>query len=100
MAEIRRVTDPKMGPLDGVSLDTKGVFTRFSTNENGERGIEDQYQHDVIIRASYETGTASVTIRELDVMVTVRIDELMEILAAAASAASEQLARQKGEQAQ
>lgn len=97
MSEIMRVTDPNQGPLDGVSLDAKGVFTRFAKDDDGKRSIEDQKVHDVIIRASYEAGVASVTIRDLDVMVSVRIDELLGLLLAASTAAKE---IQEGGQAQ
>ena len=38
---IRRVTDPKEGPIDGVSAETVGVYTKF----RGKRSIPGRETH-------------------------------------------------------
>ena len=34
---IRRVTDPKEGPIDGVSAETVGVYTKFRGKGSRQR---------------------------------------------------------------
>lgn len=43
---IKRVTDPKEGPIDGVSAETVGVYTKFrgrKVSDNGLRFFEETF---------------------------------------------------------
>ncbi len=79
---INRNTDPEVGPLDGVTLEAKGSLTVFGTGE--EEGTFSMELHDCKIMASVETGTFSISMRDAcGIMMAVRIDEAVEVLAAA-----------------
>lgn len=88
MSKIRRVTDPKEGPLDGVVLNANCAVTRFTTAEKPEeRKIAEQSLQECAILASYGDGTLSVSVRgDVNTMVTVRIDELFALMKMAADA--------------
>lgn len=88
---IERVTNPAEGPLDGVRLHTACAVTRFtSTEELDKRKIAEQSLQDCSILASYETGTLSVSVRgDVNIMVSVRIDELFALMKMAADASIE-----------
>ena len=75
--------DPDDGPLDGASAVVNMVKTIFPAEEQGK--IE-QHQMSAKIMASYELGVCSITAREDNVMFTVRIDEMMQVLFASAGA--------------
>lgn len=84
---IERVTDPKAGPLDGVSLLANAVVTYFQTDKHTKaRKIGTQKVFSCKLMASYEEGTVSVSIQEKDLMVSVRIDELVALMKEAATA--------------
>lgn len=55
---IRRVTDPKEGPIDGVSAETVGVYTKFRGKGlfQAEKRIIKQETTDVGIKAAVSTG--------------------------------------------
>lgn len=79
---IKRNTDPEVGPLDGMSLEAKGTLTVFGTGE--EEGTFSMELHNCKIMASVETGTLSISMREeCGIMMAVRIDEAIEVLAQA-----------------
>lgn len=88
---IERVTDPAEGPLDGVKLHTTCAVTRFTPAENPEeRKIEEQSLQDGVVLASYGTGTISISVRgDVDMMFSIRLDELFALVKMAADAALE-----------
>lgn len=87
-SEIERVRDPKEGPLDGVSLNAYCAVTDFQSQGNKVR-IKKQKVLPCSIKASYEIGTVSISVRDRRMMVAVRLDELMEVLKEASLAAME-----------
>ena len=62
---IRRVTDPKEGPIDGVSAETVGVYTKFRGKGlfQAEKRIIKQETTDVGIKAAVSTGVALIKLR-------------------------------------
>jgi len=76
------------GPPDGVEADVKCVFTEFTTYD-GKKTIAGQNQMPCHIICAYSEGTIGFSMREIDMMLTVRIDDLFEILKAAGQAAQE-----------
>ncbi|TZE83555.1 hypothetical protein [Calorimonas adulescens] len=88
MSTIERVKDKTEGPLDGVSLNAYCVVTDFG-NQGGKVKIKKQKVHPCNIKASYEIGTVSFSVRNRKIMVAVRLDELMEVLKEASLAAME-----------
>jgi hypothetical protein len=85
MSKIKRNTDPLKGPPDGVEMDINCALTQFDTKD-GQRVILSQGTLPCNVKASYEEGTIGFSVREIDLMVHVRIDELMEILKEGAEA--------------
>jgi hypothetical protein len=92
---IERVTDPKEGPPDGVTAEVQCVLTQFDRKppeegqEQGERIISGQATMPCHIFCAYSEGTIGFSIREIDLMLTVRLDELFEIFKEASEAAQE-----------
>ena len=75
-------TDPNNGPLDGASA--KVNVARFIFNDDGQT-----FKHKVLegnIKASYEIGTVSISVPEEKIMLAVRLDEIMQVMFAAAGA--------------
>ena len=75
-------TDPNNGPLDGASA--KVNLARFIFNDDGQT-----FKHKVLegnIKASYEIGTVSISVPEEKIMLAVRLDEIMQVMFAAAGA--------------
>lgn len=97
---INRNTDPEAGPLDGVTLTAKGSLTIFGTGE--DVGAFSAEIHDCKIMASVETGTFSISMRDdCGIMLAVRIDEAVEVLAAALEIARDIVkSSEKSEQAE
>ena len=79
---IRRVTDPKEGPIDGVSAETVGVYTKFRGKGlfQAEKRIIKQETTDVGIKAAVSTGVVSNYDRKRDYGIAVPITELAAIL--------------------
>ncbi len=95
--EIRRNTDPKMGPTDGVECTVQGILTQFI--EKRGKGVMRQSQTTCKILASVETGTISISMKnEKGLMMTVRLDEMVGLVAAALNVAREQEASKEQEQ--
>ena len=92
MTGIKRNTDPLKGPPDGVEADIQTVLTRFirAAQKKGEgktqRTIKDQSAASCRVLCSYSEGTIGFSIRSKDLMLTLRIDELMAIVKEAAEA--------------
>jgi hypothetical protein len=80
--KVVRVEDIKEGPLDGVSLETQGTYTKFERIESN-RIIKNMNLCPVGIKASFELGVVSISDREHDIMLTVSMEDMTEIMAAA-----------------
>ena len=79
---IKRNTDPMKGPPDGVETDINCVVTQFS-GEGGEREIQSQIVMPCHVGSAYSEGTIFFSLRDINLMLTVRLDELLEIHIAA-----------------
>lgn len=84
--KIIRNLNPNVGPTDGVSYGVKGTLTKFM--EQKKRGRMIQTLLDCKIMASAECGTVSISMKDTKgIMMTVRLDEMIEVIAAALEAA-------------
>lgn len=93
---IKRNRDPAIGPIDGVSCIVKGCLTKFTTKE-GPSSMKQSFT-DCKLMASFETGTVSISMRgSKKIMMTVRLDEMAELLHSAFDAAREVDESNKGE---
>ena len=77
-------TDEDKGPLDGASATVNMVKTVFTTGKDEGNADLKQHRTTAKIMASYELGVCSITAD--DVMYTVRIDEMMQVMLASANA--------------
>jgi hypothetical protein len=94
MNKIKRITDPLEGPPDGVMADVQCVLTQFETKEATEseetqRTMTGQGQTTCHVFCAYSDGTIGFSLRDIDLMISLRIDELYAILAVASQAANE-----------
>lgn len=82
--------NPEMGPLDGANARvflSKTVFDEDAgTSENGDVNKFTQKKVEGNIKASYELGVVSFSIPEEGLMITARLDEVMQVLFASAGA--------------
>jgi hypothetical protein len=89
--KIEHNTDPLKGPPDGVTVEIKCVVTQFTPNEAEEgqeptRSINAQGSMPCHVFCSYEEGTIGFSVRDIDLMIIVRTDELFAILKEASDA--------------
>gem|GEM_PF-3849236 len=89
METIRRNTDPMKGPPDGVAVDIQCAVTQYDTPEGGQRTIKGQGVMPCTVYCSYSDGTVGVSIREIDLQIDIRVDELMALMQAGAEANAE-----------
>jgi len=94
MSEVKRVTDPTQGPPDGVEADVQCVVTVFDrTREKGKNKIKMSIKSLAVspchVTCAYSNGVIGFSLRDCDMMFSVRIDELYGILREAAEAARE-----------
>ena len=76
---------PTIDPADKVKLEVKGVFTKFPKNKDPKNYIDD-----CRILASVEEGIVSISMaKEKGVMLTVRFDEMVELVSQALEKAKE-----------
>ena len=76
------------GALDGIVEEVKAAVTSFAVDVN-ERKIE---HHDItpcVISCAYSEGIISFSARDMNFMLSLRLDEVMSVLQKAASAARE-----------
>lgn len=74
--------DPNAGPLDGARAQVNVARTVF--DKDGEHFSQTILQGS--ISASYEVGTVSIFVPEENIMLAVRLDEIMQVMFAAAGA--------------
>lgn len=86
--DIKRVTDPKEGPLDGVELDTLGAYTKFR-GKGYNRKILRVEKTSFNLKASVSNGTVSISDRDRNQMISVNLMELATLLNTALRVASE-----------
>ena len=86
MTEIRRNTDLVNGPEDGVEVDVNCIVTKFEDVSQAEGNIS-QEQAQCHVVCSYSEGLIGFSVRSMNLMLTVRMDELMEVMVAAGKAA-------------
>lgn len=84
--EIRRVTDPAEGPLDGVECTIEAVRTTFA-GMGRFKSIRRQDKTQVSVKASCQLGIISISDQEKNQMLTLSISELAVILNEALRAA-------------
>ena len=77
--------DTKVDPVDKVKFDVKGVHTRFMKTRSPKNSI-----HNCRMLASVEEGIVSISMaEEKGVMLTVRFDEMVELVSEALNKAKE-----------
>ena len=79
---IKRNTDPNVGPVDGVSVETEGIYTKFRGKGlfQTEKRIFRLEKTEVGIKAAVSTGVVSIYDRNRDQAIAVSITELAAIL--------------------
>lgn len=88
--KICRPDSPTDGPMDGVQMKADCIRTDFIDNPNEKEGMFTQRdKSEAHISASAEIGIFSIRDLESGVMLTVSLQNAMELLAAAVDAARE-----------
>lgn len=79
---IVHVTDPEDGPLDGCSVETRAVHTKFRGKGlyGREKSMFDQKETEVSMKASLSLGVVSIRDKKRDTMITVSISEMAALL--------------------
>lgn len=87
---ICRPDSPTDGPMDGVQMRADCIRTDFMENPaKGEALFTQREKSDAHISASAEIGIFSIRDMQSGVMLTVSLQDAMEVMAAAADAAKE-----------
>lgn len=89
MSNIETEKEIAEAPKDAVSLDVQATNTRF-IGAGQRRRIVKQLVVNANIKASVELGIVSISDRDNDVMLTVRIEDMTAILAAVYGKAKEE----------
>ena len=84
MGLVERITDPMLGLPDGVIAEIRSVVTKFSRAD----GIKSKKDRPCAVMCSYSAGTISF-INKGQQMITIRVDELYEILSEASKASKD-----------
>lgn len=85
MGQLVDVPAQMSGVLDGVQMLVNASLTTFTAEENKPAGIESIGTAECNMLASYTRGTVSLSVHGANpIMVTVRLDELMTLMQAAA----------------
>lgn len=88
--KICRPDSPTDGPTDGVQMKADCIRTDFIENSReGEALFTQRDKSDAHISASVEIGIFSIRDMQSGVMLTVSLQDAMEVMAAAADAARE-----------
>lgn len=93
--EIKNQATPIINePVDKVKFEVKGVYTKFYKAKDPKNSI-----HDCRILASVEEGIVSISMaQEKGVMLTVRFDEMVELVTQALEKAKEVNKTTEGEE--
>lgn len=67
-------------PTDNIECDIRGIHTVFRNTKKDGRQIVAQNEVECRVLGSYSDGLVGFSVREKKIMLTVRIDELMEVL--------------------
>ena len=87
---IRNIPKGQSGVSDAVELFANANVTAFSRKKGRVQGIAGSGIAKCRMTASYETGVVSISLRSgKPLMVSVRLDEMMALLQAAATRATE-----------
>lgn len=87
---IRNIPKGQSGVSDAVELFANANVTAFSRKKGRVQGIAGSGIAKCRMTASYETGVVSISLRSgKPLMVSVRLDEMMALLQAAAARATE-----------
>lgn len=79
-------------PADKVKYEVKGVYTKFHKTKDPKNSV-----HDCRILASVEEGIVSISMaQEKGVMLTVRFDEMVELISSAIDKAREVATNEEG----
>lgn len=103
MGEVVRVPAQVSGISDAVEIQSDCSIARYRTKNSSVIGVKGRPRlHPCKIMASYTNGTMSVSVPETAFSVTVRLDEVMEVLkeAAAASREVEEILQEERDHAQ
>lgn len=89
MSEIERVPLEVSGLHDAVELRANASVAFLKCDKNGTpvKLRKTPELHPCNVMASYEDGTLTVSVREIGVMVSIRLDEAMAVIREAAKAA-------------
>lgn len=89
--KICHVDSPKDGPMDGVRMKTDCIRTDFLENPSeGEAVFQQRGKSESSISASMEIGVFSIRDMQMGVMLTVSLQDAMEVMASAMEAAREE----------
>ena len=83
MSEIKINKDHINGPPDGIVADINAVITVYETKKGEGRVATDQNIEPCSVLCSYLDGTISFLRPESDTMMTLRLDEVLTIIAQA-----------------
>lgn len=90
---VKLNTDPAAGPLDGASAIVNVIKTRF-----GKNGEISQKKLVGGLKASYSLGVVSISIPGEKLMLTVRVDEMMQVMYTSAAAYNEQRRKEESKE--
>lgn len=85
LSEVHVNTDPNAGPLDGAEATVFVAKTRFGKDAEGKTVFK-QRRMEGNLKASYSLGVVSISIPGERLMLSVRIDEMMQVMFASAGA--------------
>jgi hypothetical protein len=91
--KIKRNANPKAGPIDGVEAATNCVVTKFE-RVNKKRNIKQQDVMPCRITCAFSQGVIGISVRLMDVMVSIPIDDITEVIKMAAESHTEHFTRE------
>ena len=92
MAKQSNEVERASGSPDGVIAEVKAAVTQFSINGSEQR-VEHQSMLPCAVKCAYSEGIISFLVRDADIMLSVRLDEVIAVLQNAANAAREAAAK-------
>lgn len=99
MGRVVKIPAQLVGVPDGVQMTVNATMTTFAAVDGKPAGIESKETAECNMYAGYTLGTVSFSVHcEKPVMVSVRLDELMRLLQAAAVCHHEQKDKKNAEE--